>query len=158
MTDLKPGRKSMDPTVRFFTKVTQTADCWLWNGAKTPNGYGQFRLAGRFGRLVLAHRFSYETKFGPIPEGLWALHKCDNPPCVNPDHLFIGDRSDNMRDCAKKGRLNLQNQHRSKPKIACLRGHVYKPETTILSPEGWKKCRICTNAAQNRRNHAARAI
>jgi hypothetical protein len=92
-------------TVRFWTKVSKNGDCWNWTGAVNNKGYGQFHLKGK---TVLAHRVSFEDFNGPIKEGMWVLHRCDNPRCVNPNHLFLGDASTNMQDCAAKGRLGFQ--------------------------------------------------
>src|SRR5690606_8870409 len=79
--------------------------CWLWVGALTGN-YGQLKYKGRHGGNILAHRASYEIYKGPFNKGLDVLHKCDNPSCVNPDHLFLGDHSDNMLDMSTKIRAN----------------------------------------------------
>jgi hypothetical protein len=82
--------------------------CYLWTAAirsKNYCPYGTFYLNGDW---ILSHIFSYWVNVGDIPEGKWILHSCDNPPCVNPAHLFLGDRSVNMKDCANKGRLNVQ--------------------------------------------------
>jgi hypothetical protein len=82
----------------FMAKVNKTDSCWLWTGAKAPPwNYG------RTGQLW-AHRVSYELHVGPITEGLYVLHRCDNPPCVNPSHLFLGTAADNVQDMMAKGR------------------------------------------------------
>lgn len=75
--------------------------CWEWQGTLRRFGYGKVCFCGR---SLSAHRVSWELFNGRIPNGLWVLHRCDNPPCCNPDHLFLGTRLDNMRDCASKGR------------------------------------------------------
>src|SRR6185503_13164373 len=85
---------------RFWAKVEQTPTCWVWKGAQTK-GYGQFNASGRHG---YSHRFSWEWHFGEIPKGMLVCHKCDNPLCVNPNHLFLGTQKDNIHDCISKGR------------------------------------------------------
>lgn len=89
---------------RFLSKIQKTDGCWLWVGAvqNRAKPYGRIKVNGKPDG---AHRVSFTLFKGPITDGLWVLHTCDNPRCVNPDHLFLGDRSDNMRDCAKKRRL-----------------------------------------------------
>lgn len=89
---------------RFWSRVRITPGCWDWLGPVTADGYG--RLFG-VDKEARAHRLSFEMHVGPIPEGLFVLHKCDNPPCCNPDHLFLGTTLDNARDCIAKGRSNV---------------------------------------------------
>lgn len=77
--------------------------CIEWRRAKQHNGYG--RTSDGAGRVVLAHRAAWALVNGPVPPGLRVLHKCDNPPCVNPEHLFLGTSKENTADMIAKGRL-----------------------------------------------------
>lgn len=100
---------------RFWAKVTQDGPvpvhrpelgpCWLWLAATNPSGYGKMSKGGHAAPLVAAHRLSWELHYGPVPDGLFVLHRCDNPPCVRPDHLFLGTHDDNMADATAKGRM-----------------------------------------------------
>lgn len=89
---------------RFWSKVQCGDGCWLWTKSVGRKGYGEFSSGGKHGGSRLAHRVAWELTFGPIPDGLWVLHRCDNPPCVRPDHLFLGDVLANNRDMWSKGR------------------------------------------------------
>ena len=89
---------------RFWKKVIYAETCWLWMGAKNKDGYGSFGDGA--GRTMLAHRFAYQEFIGEIPPGMYVLHKCDEPSCVNPAHLWLGTQADNVADCAEKGRRN----------------------------------------------------
>lgn len=88
---------------RFWEKVDKSGECWVWMGTcdSCPSNYGRFRLGKKKER---AHRVSWMLSFGSIPEGMWVLHHCDNPPCVRPEHLFLGTNSINQKDAVRKGR------------------------------------------------------
>jgi len=96
-------RKINPITDRFWKKVTKTDTCWLWTGSIGNTGYGQLRVNRK---TVRAHRVSWELHNSKILSGMCVLHKCDNPPCVNPDHLFLGTHKDNASDREYKERGN----------------------------------------------------
>jgi hypothetical protein len=105
---------------RFIEKINVTPDnCWEWTAGRYRGGYGHFRkkVDGKW-KMYKAHRFSYEWFKGKIPEGMLVCHSCDNPSCVNPEHLFVGTVKDNAQDCVKKGRngfgRNPNHKHLSK--------------------------------------------
>jgi hypothetical protein len=89
----------------------ELGQCWVWTGKSRTSvgGYGLIGKGGRTGQMV-AHRASWELHVGPIPDGMSVLHHCDNPPCVRPEHLFLGTRSDNMRDMQEKHRHPTRQQ------------------------------------------------
>ena len=97
---------------RFWEKVDKTADCWLWKAGTDRKGYGKFHCPGwhdKSNTMVAAHRFSWVLANGEIPyhdshHGICVLHKCDNPKCVRPDHLFLGTNEDNVKDMDNKKR------------------------------------------------------
>lgn len=96
-------RRAGTPEERLWRNVSiQTEGCWEWLACKNPGGYGIVRLSD--GKNILAHRLSWLSLVGPIPDGLCVLHHCDNPPCVRPDHLFLGTLAENNKDMTAKGR------------------------------------------------------
>lgn len=144
------GPKPTPPEVRFWAKVDKAGpdECWLWT-ASTNKGYGQLAIKPS-PQPVMAHRFSYELANGPIPDGLAVCHTCDNPPCVNPAHLFLGTKGDNNRDMVAKGR------HWHQRKTHCKQGHEYDA-VRIRNGRPSRYCRTCHNASGRAAKAAARA-
>ena len=91
----------MELEKRFWDKVLKTSGCWFWMAGKFKQGYGSFYFKGHH---VKAHRIAWELTYGAISEGKKVCHHCDNPFCVNPEHLFMGTQRDNIRDMMAKGR------------------------------------------------------
>lgn len=101
---------------RFWAKVDKSDPdgCWIWIGSTSGAGYGRFHVNRRG---VLAHRVAYALVHGTAPAGIMLCHRCDNPKCVRPDHLFPGTQKDNMRDCSLKKRSNRAGEHNGKSKL-----------------------------------------
>ncbi len=105
-------RKGCDPCApehlaRRLANGLDTAEpgqCWEWRRTHNGQGYGELRVAGR---MIYAHRLAYELSKGPIPAGFDVMHACDNPRCINPDHLSAGTRNTNMADCHARGRSKI---------------------------------------------------
>lgn len=111
----KNSRKSRSLEDRFFEKVLKTPDCWLWIGATNDVGYGQSFFNGK---IVYAHRISFEIFNGHINKGECVLHRCDNPSCVNPKHLFLGTKKQNTEDMVKKGRDKFIGERNGMAKLS----------------------------------------
>lgn len=109
-------RKTVEQRFLDKTNVCGENECWEWKGSKSKDGYGKFVALGN----QLAHRVSWIIHNGEIPKGLQVLHECDNPPCVNPKHLFLGTNHDNVLDKVKKGRLVVPDNRGSKSGNAIL--------------------------------------
>jgi hypothetical protein len=146
----------MKPTAeeRLFQKIVidPLTNCWNWNASLARGGYGALSIKGK---TTKAHRFSYTMWKGKIPEGLLVCHTCDNPPCVNPNHLFLGTNADNMRDMSLKGRgctgnknapssltdalaLAIKKDPRPLKLIAAERGMHFKSIEAIKKGTTWK--------------------
>ena len=115
-------------------KITETR-CWEWQKSRTPQGYGKFKFDGE----QLAHRISWLMHHGEFNRYLCVLHVCDNPPCVNPAHLFLGTWEDNNRDRADKKRNNHVNEN----KTHCKRGHEFNKTNTGIRKNGCRYCKRC---------------
>jgi hypothetical protein len=117
----------------FWKSVDKSGPCWIWTGHRNNRGYGT--LGKNY-----AHRYSYEKCCGPIPRGLCVLHRCDNPPCVRPDHLFLGTRKDNALDMSAKRRGSGQR------KTHCINGHLLSGANLKPAPNNVRFCRECAKA------------
>lgn len=123
----------MRPSVkdRLMAKVSVSdAGCWEWRGGMLGGGYGAFSKGGR---TLYAHRASYAEFVGDIPCGMFVCHRCDNPKCVNPQHLFLGSPADNMRDKAAKGR-SMRGEKSSTAKLSQSNVIVIKKFLEIHPP------------------------
>jgi len=128
---------------RFASRVTPSdpASCWEWSGSRNADGYGYLRVGSqRDGTRsrVLAHRLAWMLAHGgAIPGGLFVLHRCDNPPCCNPAHLFLGTNADNVADMLAKGRhVSVRPSH-------CKAGHPLSGDNLYLTRSGKRMCREC---------------
>jgi hypothetical protein len=123
-----------------------------WQGGRDLQGYGQIFVRGQAKPTRLkAHRVSYELHVGPIPDGMCVCHTCDNPPCLNPEHLWLGTNADNTRDKTEKGR------HHNSVKTHCPYGHEYTPDNTRWTARGGRQCRACLRRRAREYNARRRA-
>jgi len=115
------GKKDKPPHLRFWENTVRRDGnrCWAWVGTVDQHGYG--RIAFRT-QNIKAHRVAYEMHYGPIADGDVICHVCDNPNCVNPNHLFAGSQGENMQDASGKGRLNPRSRENLRPGKAGHRG------------------------------------
>ena len=133
----------------FWDSVDKGDPCWTWTGPSDAKGYG------RWGKEV-ASRHSWVLAHGPIPAGMWVLHHCDNPPCVNPEHLYLGTVTDNVRDAVERGRI-----YRPPFKEVCTEGHPKTGDNLRIvrnRDRVIRLCRKCDNrrsADRQRRRRAA---
>lgn len=91
---------------RFWAKVDRRGpdQCWPWTAYRNKKGYGQIKVGGKYGQVISAHRVAHELLIGPIPDGLCVCHSCDNPPCCNPAHFWLGTNAENNADKVAKDR------------------------------------------------------
>ena len=118
---------------RFWSKVIKSDSCWIWVACRDDRGYG--RIAHK-GKNKSAHRMSWEMHKGDIADGLCVCHHCDNPICVNPDHLFLGTHTDNMQD------MSIKKRSPNSKKTHCIRGHEFTVDNTKWNGSH-RACRKC---------------
>jgi hypothetical protein len=139
---------------RLFAKLAPGPNgCLEFMGARYPFGHGQISVGGSARRMVRAHRVAWEMHNGPIPEGLYVCHTCDNPPCCNPEHLYVGTKADNMNDMSRRRRA------KNSKKTHCAQGHEFTPENTAprydtSSGRPGRRCRTCREASNRRKSPA----
>jgi hypothetical protein len=124
-----------------FTKNIRIEDksgCWEWTGFIRDYGYGGMYVGGK---VFTASRLSYMIHKGDIPKGLFVCHSCDKPICVNPDHLWAGTHSENMKDMVEKGRASKGKYLLSGK---CKRGHLFKDGTIRIRSNGRRECVPCS--------------
>lgn len=153
-----PHPRAIEERLNSRWREDPATGCWLWTRQTLSNGYGVIRVGSMCDgtrRQALAHRVSWELDHGPIPDGLFVLHRCDRPACINPAHLFLGTQQDNLADMRAKGRAvnpprNANNGWWWKQRTHCKNGHEFNEANTYMHQNS-RHCRQCNKLAVQRR-------
>ena len=146
-------RMTLEERLRFNLAWMPTG-CWEWAGARNRGGYGRLTYRNGLGRgapvtAYATHRLAWELTHGPIPDGLEVCHHCDNPPCCNPEHLFIGTRLDNTADAKAKGRTAKRRP------THCKRGHLFTEGSYWVDrKKGSRLCKACRQVVKDAKVYA----
>ena len=150
--------KNMPLIERFFQKVNKSGndkypDCWIWDGGRTSKNYGSFKYY-QDRPAIGAHVASHLFHIGEVPKGMIVCHHCDNPPCVNPEHLFLDTNSGNMKDMMKKGR----NGGSSRKRTHCHKGHSFQEFGAHVrkrkNGKTFRTCKECSRIAAFKKRHS----
>lgn len=140
---------------RLWDKVLIGDDCWEFQGAQSPKGYGRISRGGKGNGMLNAHVAAYLVwhDMVEVPPGRQINHRCDNPPCCRPDHLYLGTKSENALDAIDRGQLVPHN----KLKTECVHGHPFDEENTYYFGEKrYRLCKACNAASNLRRRQTKR--
>lgn len=137
--DKRTSKFAVDFRAAVAPLMGKADECWEWPGRKS-NGYGSYQHQRRH---YAVHRRSYEEFVGAIPDGMHICHRCDNPPCWNPAHLFLGTPRDNLHDMIRKGRGRNPIFLANKAKTHCSRGHPFTDDNTYRKGNA-RACRMCS--------------
>lgn len=143
----RPSTPLMERILNKFIPEPNSG-CWLWIGYVDNGGYGRIGIGGKYGAIVNAHRVTWESEHGPIPEGLQIDHLCRVRCCVNPRHLEpVTNRENTLRGlCADVNRTRML------ARTHCFRGHAYSEANTYIDTRGNRNCRVCLRARTIARN------
>jgi hypothetical protein len=154
------GAKKIPLEIRYERHIDRSAGpdgCWVWTGSGNQAGYGQLRV-GRKGPVISVHRWAYEHFVGPIPEGYWVCHHCDNPKCSNPKHLYAGTPQENMRDAVVRGRRPKKVKFGGRVKkltddmVRAIRADT-RPACLVAVNFGVSECTVFAIRARRRKDH-----
>lgn len=142
---------------RLALRLRPEGDCLVFTGTRSRQGYGSLRVAGA---MIKAHRVAWELAHGQIPAGMAVCHRCDNPPCCNVAHLFLGTIADNNADRHAKGRTVMPTNGPDHLRIRthCPQGHPYSGDNLRIRPGGGRRCAQCYRERARAYSTANRAV